>query len=309
MTSCMSSVKPNRLEKKMSEELEQENNEVEENVEQTQDGELFPSKDEMLAAIAGEEIPEPEVPEVDEPQYTEVEQEAISKGWNPEGVEGKRHKTAEEYLDIAPVYDRLHASEKKIKDMEAGFEHMRKMQEAQLERAKEQARKELKDQMKEAASVGDTDAVEKIADQLLETNEKPVQPEPAVNQPPKEFTDFLDNNPWYDTTSESYDVEKTLYADDLGKAFAPLVAKGKPLSEVYEEIEKKVAAKFTPTNPKREKAAPVASSTPARKTEGKKTTIKDLNLSQEEYRIVRNMINAGQMTETEYVQDYIKAYG
>ena len=32
------------------------------------------------------------------PEYTEIEQEAMGFGWNPEGVEGKKNLTAEEFV-------------------------------------------------------------------------------------------------------------------------------------------------------------------------------------------------------------------
>lgn len=302
----------------MSEELEEGT--VEGNEEVTEVNEEMPTKEEMLAAIAGEDLPEKVVEDLGEQvQYvdgfdpenpTEEQQQAMDKGWKPEGAEGKRTKSAEEYLDAAPLYERLHSSEKKVKDLEAGFEHMRQMNEAQVERAGEQAREELKRQMKEAVEVADTDRAMELAEELTKVDAPKEEPKSDTPEYDPAFTDFVAENTWYDPNSEDYDVDKAMYANQLGDAYGPLIKSGKKtVAEMLGEVNTKVKEKFKATNPKRNKAAPVASSTPASKGEVKKQGLKDLDLSQQEYRIVRNMINAGQMTEEEYMKDYIKAYG
>lgn len=50
------------------------------------------------------ELPEEQgVAEESTPEYSEIELEAIEHGWNPEGVEGKRNLSAEEFLDRPTV--------------------------------------------------------------------------------------------------------------------------------------------------------------------------------------------------------------
>ena len=71
------------------------------------------NKDELKAAME-ETAPETSGGE----DYSDVELEAIEHGWNPDGVEGKRNLSAEEFMDRKPLYDKIHATEKKLRRLE-----------------------------------------------------------------------------------------------------------------------------------------------------------------------------------------------
>lgn len=64
--------------------------------------------------------------EQEEQQYSDIEVKAIEMGWNPEGVEGKRNLSAEEFVDRKELYDSIHSLKKQNKRLEEGYEALRK---------------------------------------------------------------------------------------------------------------------------------------------------------------------------------------
>jgi len=85
---------------------------------------------------------EPEVLEqevVAEPELTEVEQEAMQHGWTPEGVEGKRNLSAEEFMDRQPLYDDIRSLKKQTRKQQEAIDAMRQMQVVIRKRAAEEA--------------------------------------------------------------------------------------------------------------------------------------------------------------------------
>jgi len=78
------------------------------------------------------------------PEFSEVEQDAMSKGWSPDGVEGKPNLSAEEFVARQPLYDKLHKTDRAMKRVEdqnkavtAHLEMMRKnLAEDKVEKAR-----------------------------------------------------------------------------------------------------------------------------------------------------------------------------
>lgn len=288
------------------------------------------NKDQILAQINGEEYIEP-VLEAEEttsastatevqgtapatPVYidgydpespTEVQLEAMKAGWNPEGVEGKRSLTADEFLDRKPIFDRLHAAEKKSKDVEAALNHLMEMQEAQIKKAREDAVADIKRQMKEAVSIGDEAAAEALSDQLVQMNTQPVE-RPAQSTVDPTFASFVERNPWYDPQSDQYDLVKVEYAESLKDKAEAAIAAGRPLDKVYKDIENAVNTKFNQSQRPSQKVVPNAQ---VRAKPHGKVKLTDLNLGPEEIRQARTLMRISNMTEEQYVEQYNKAFG
>ena len=296
MTFSTSSVKP-RVEHRMSEELEQSSDEEV----------IIPSKDQLLDMIDGKDVDlstEPAEPSPDaEPEYTEVEQQAMEQGWKPDGAEGKRNLSAEEFLDRKPLYDRAHKQDKQIKSMQEAIDAMVQQNKSISEREYNRALADLEAKMGDAVDNMDKEAATEVSKEIaaLEAS-KPSPEKPAdPNEPPQDFLDFLEDNSWYNLQSDDYDVDKSIYADAIGKQ---IQARNPdlPVKEMLDQVASKVQEKFKPTNPNRDKAAPVASSNPS-KPKPKAKTLADLELSPEEEKIARTIIRGGVSEE-----DYIKMY-
>ena len=160
-----------------------------------------PSKAELDEAVkaaaagadesAGTEIPGEQVPG----DYSEVELEAIEQGWNPEGVEGKRNLTAEEFLDRKPLYDDLRKTKRQIRKQQEQLEALKKHVSIADERARERAIRELTQQKREALENEDYDGVIAIDEQIAETKAAPLTPETPSSAA---FENWREDNEWYD---------------------------------------------------------------------------------------------------------------
>lgn len=153
--------------------------------------------------------------ESDEPQYSDIELEAIKAGWNPEGVQGKRSLTAEEYLDRAPLYDRMHSQDKKIKKLMEANEALVKQFDGITERVRENTLKELKAKRLEAIREGDEETVQQYDDQIDEIRKEQIESKPVETQEQvgysdeeqAELNDYEVNSEW----GKDPDMQKIAY--------------------------------------------------------------------------------------------------
>ena len=76
-------------------------------------------------------------------EYTEAELEAIEHGWNPDGAEGKRNLSAEEFMDRQPLYDDIRSLKKQTRKLQDGIEAMKQMQDGIRHRERQQVIAEL----------------------------------------------------------------------------------------------------------------------------------------------------------------------
>lgn len=234
--------------------------------------------------------------ETEQPEYTDIEKEAISLGWNPDGVEGKRNLTAEEFVDRKPLYDDLHSQQRKIKRLEEGMEALKQHQKVISEREREKAIQELKYAKKQALEAEDFDSVIAIDDKIAETK---AAVDPAESTPNVVFENWIEENSWY-----SQDAELKEYADLIGTAY---YAKNpsKSAEAVYDYVAKETKArfpdKFKPSG-ERERPAPVEGASKGRKPVKSKYSAKDL--PEEHIPIMRALVRNRVMTEEEYLKDY-----
>lgn len=256
------------------------------------------NKEELQAAM-DDVAPETEVESTDqqsESEYTETELEAMEHGWNPEGVEGKRNLTAEEFMDRKPLYDEMHSQRKEIRKLKEGIEAFNKHIKTVEERAKERAIEELKVQKKQALADEDYDTVVELDEKIAETKAVS-EPDPAATN--RDFEEWADRNEWY---HQNEDMRK--YADMIGFGYYQQ-NRDKPFAEVYsyvtDEVKKRFPDKFQ--NPNRSKPAPVEGARKGRvKTTAPKYSSKDLPESDRE--IMRTLIRTTGMSEDEYLKQY-----
>lgn len=246
---------------------------------------------------------------VEEPEYTEVEQEAISQGWNPEGVEGKRNLTAEEFLDRKPLYDKMHKLEKRLKEQDKKFEAMQQHEKMVRDRMHEEHLKELKAAKRAAMENFDYDEVEKLDDEMLKAKEdyakESVREVPQVESPEAiqaTLEDWVDKNPWYN-------ADKVLkrFAEGEGLDFRkanPDASFEEVLAHISKTVKQEFPEKFQNMN--RTKPSSVeGTATGGRRTPAapKQKTVKDL--PEEAISVMRTLVRMGTFkTEQDYVNDY-----
>lgn len=232
--------------------------------------------------------------EPEAPDYSEVEIEAMEHGWNPEGVEGKRNLSAEEFMDRKPLYDEIHSTKKQIKRLQEGMDLLKAHHErvAELERAK--ALDYLKNQKKIALENEDFDAVLDIDDKIAEQKAAPNAAAPASNSA---FEEWVEENTWYNQDSELKE-----YADMIGNGYAASHPK-KPLTDIYEYVSKEVKSRFPEKfgNTARHAPSPVEGGS-KRRTTSRKLSARDL--PEDDYRIMKTIVRAGGITEEQYLKEY-----
>lgn len=163
----------------------------------TVDVELVPVEDEVL---------------VEEAIPSEVEQEAMDKGWNPDGAEGRRNLSADEYLDRQPLYDKIHKSERTVKRMQESQTALQQHLETLQKNLNTQRVDDLKQQKLKALEEQEHDRVMEIDEKIIEIHQEPtVQPQPDTVV----FDNWADKNTWYDN-----DPKMKRYADALGAEYA-----------------------------------------------------------------------------------------
>ena len=173
------------------------------------------------AAVAAPQPPEDVNEPAESTQSDPVELLAMKLGWNPDHP-GPDALDAETYiLRSREITDNLSKQvrnqRKELSALREGIdairwnaEQTRKQEVGQL---KTQIQ-ELKKHRAQAIKDGDVDGVEGFDDQiqtLQESIKEPPKPA-AANQPPPEYFDFIEVNPWYLT-----DMEMRQYADALSK--------------------------------------------------------------------------------------------
>lgn len=251
----------------------------------------------MAEELKIEPTEEQDVAEESTPEYSEVELEAIEHGWNPEGVEGKRNLSAEEFLDRQPLYDDLRSQKKQIKRLNEGVEALKKHYETQLERDRTRIINELKAAKKAALESENYDAVIDIDDQIAETQAQAKKP--ATNE---DFSDWVEDNEWYNTDSEMKE-----YADMVGAGYYQNHP-NKSVSEVYnyvsDEVKKRFPEKFG-GNPARQKPSPVEGAAKGRQGTSKQYSEKDL--PEQDRQIMNTIVRSGAMTKQEYLKQYFGA--
>jgi len=231
-------------------------------------------------------------------EHTEAELEAIEHGWNPDGAEGKRNLSAEEFMDRQPLYDDIRSLKKQTRKLQDGIEAMKQMQDGIRHRERQQVIAELNIKKKEALQEEDYDEVIKIDDKILETRTETEEPKNNIA-----FETWVEDNQWY---AESDDMRG--YADMIGAGYYQQNP-NKSKSDVYEyvtkEVKKRFPDNFNTGNKNRRNASPVESAEKGRAGRERVTKYKVSDLPEDDRRIMRTILRADpKMSE----QDYLKSY-
>jgi len=244
-----------------------------------------------------------ETPVKEQPQERDWESEAKAQGWNAE-YDGDNKVDAREFVLRKPLFDDLKKLRKKTRDLEAAVMAQQRIHQEQLVKERDRVVKELKAEKKEALQAGDVEKVFDIDERLAEAS-KPVAT-PAVTAP-REFSEFVDKNPWYETEphmkrwADSYGIE---YKQNHPNA---------TLDEIYRAVTTEVKEAFPHKfeNPKRNKPPSVegGGGTPVANT-------KEVKVPREHKTIVETMWKQGAWGDVSfkkalesYVKDYTERFG
>lgn len=252
------------------------------------------------------QVPENEVPETP-PEADPVELQARELGWKPkeefeaeEKNQGKKWRSAEDFMDRKSLFDKIDGQSHEIKTLKKGLQafaqHYTNVEKSAFQRAydalKVQRRAALEDN-----EIVKADDIKEEMDDLKKKIDSAAPPIDVEATPPKEFVEWKERNSWYQK-----DTSMTKFADDLGRR---LHLEGYSPSEVLKEVEARTkvtyAEKFQ--NPNRSSAPQMVN--PGRKAETRET----FRLSEDERRIMKNMVRTGIMTEEAYIADLKKMRG
>ena len=237
-----------------------------------------------------------ETDEESTPEYSEIETEAMAHGWNPEGVEGKRNLSAEEFMDRQPLYDDIRSLKKSYRKLQEGIEAMKEMHEGIRKREREKTINELKAQKKAALEDENYDAVIEIDDAIAQERASA-----DVKTTNTEFEAWIEDNEWY-----SQDPEMKEWADIYGTGYANSHP-NKPVREVYDMVAKEVKKHFPDKfgKPTRPEVSPVEGASRGRGGKRAANRHSVSELSSQEQQIMRTILRTVPgMTEDKYLEEY-----
>ena len=226
--------------------------------------------------------------------YSDVEVQAMEHGWNPEGIDGKRNLTAEEFLDRQPLYDDIRSLKKQTRKLQDGIEAMKQMQEGIRTREREKTIRELQASKKLALENENYDAVIEIDDHIAQARVQENTPKSNLA-----FEQWVDKNDWY-----HQDQDMKEYADMIGAGYFQQNP-NRNVTDVYEYVSKEVKARYPEKfgNSNRERHSPVEGARKGRSsTSSAKHSARDL--PEEDRRIMETIVRSGAMTKEDYLKEY-----
>lgn len=264
--------------------------------------------EEVKVELPDQEAP-PEETKKEQPQLSPIEEQALSMGWRPRTeFDGSDDEfvDAKEFVRRKPLFDRLDQQGKQLKNVTKALDqlkgHYSKMREVEFQRALT----ELKSARRQALSDSDGERFEVLDDRIKEVEKEAEkltrEAEVPTNAPdPAEFQQWHSRNGWYQK-----DEAMTAFADRVGNKYKDQVDRGDmtPL-QALQKIEQAVKTEFQHKfrNPNKDTAPNVGDSAPGAK--------KGLafQLTEEENKIMTNLVRQKVMTKEEYIRDLKLAKG
>jgi hypothetical protein len=228
-------------------------------------------------------------------EVSPVEQQAIELGWQPKEQfesdpknEGKRWRSADDFMDRKPLFDKIDSQGKELKQLKQAVSSLADNYKKADELAYKRAIADLKAQKVQALEEGNHAAVVEIDDKISELK---TQPQPTQAQITQEFLDWVDKNEWYKTDKEMRSI-----ADGIGLS----LAKEMTPAEVFVELPKRMQ-KIFPEKFGKSRVPPAPEGGSARKPNGKDA---EALLSPMESRIMTTIVNTGAITKDEYLKQF-----
>jgi len=132
---------------------------------------------------------------------TSIEDRAAAMGWKPKGdlPDGKEFVDAKEFIARKPLFDKIHAQNEKLQNLELTLketsEHVLKVQEI----AYKKAVRDLYNERKAAVNDADAERVNEIDGELSQLSvDRPQE------KPPTEYLAWEKENPWFTSDDEMF---------------------------------------------------------------------------------------------------------
>lgn len=261
-------------------------------------------------------MPEEAAPKKDpkaevENKLSEIEELAVSMGWNPsfEGAEGKEKLSAKDYIkkgrDIQrDMSKRLKSQSDAIDEMKSSIQgiqdHYEKVSKAEIAKAK----KELKDKRKEAIIDGDVDAVEKIDEEMDTLKEQEKTNKKEAKNKDKIFDDWISDNKWFEEDAEMVNYANYKLASELKRN--PSLSTSEQLDFARKSVEDKFPEYFGKSKPEKKTPPTAVNEGGSRPGSGAKKEFTSADLSADQRAIMKTFVRQGIMTEKQYIADLVK---
>lgn len=210
-------------------------------------------------------------------EYSEVEQKAIEMGWDP-NHEGKTFVPAEEYVNRAPLFERIEKQNKELKELKNVTKQMADHMSSVRKESYESALRDIEDRKLQAVSTGDMVQYQKAESEATVVKTK-MAADPITNQVrerPESDPDIVGwvqkNSTWYNGESkEDKKMKAAAEAIDTFLANQARIEQDTPVNEfptlnikdhlkaVEKEVERLFPHRFKNMN--REQPAAVGKST------------------------------------------------
>jgi len=248
--------------------------------------------------MSEEQVQENQTEEQMENPINTIEDQAREMGWKPQeeySGDPKKWVSAEIYVARAPLYEELERRGRELKEIK-NVVHNLASHNANIEKkAYENALKTLKAQHRQAVREQEFEIADQIEDRIDELKEEQATqsfkpPQPNVNPV---LEDWARKNTWFNT-----DQEMTEYANFVGRRIMTSNVPMEPevlLKQVTMEVKERFPEKFG--NPRRQEAPAVNGRNGQTKPASKKD---DIELTEEEAKVVKQFVKMGIMTEAEY---------
>jgi hypothetical protein len=266
----------------------------------------------------GDEVDSPapaesEAAPVVEDTTNEYEAKALESGWKPQSEwtgAPDEWVDAKEYVGRAPLFKALHSAKRELKQLREGQAQFNNWRERIEKKAREDALTELRAKYAEATEDRDVGAAIEIKDRIKEL-EAPVQQPQVQEEVPEEFTNWVQDNPWYNT-----DPELRKKATRIGYALHEADPTMEP-AEIFEEVSRTIKERhkdhpaFAPARTARKTAVDTTSRVPAKTptAPNRKGNVTMDQIPPEARTEGQKMIRAGYVTSKEFIDGYIALGG
>jgi len=244
---------------------------------------------------------------VEQKESTPLELEAREQGWVPkeefDGDEGK-WVDAGEFVRRGELFKKIEHQSRETKALRKALEQFKELHSKVNEAAYQRALRDLKAEYKTANREGDFEKADKIEAEIESVEREAATVQKQINEVTQEsaqihpeFAAWVSKNDWYATQPHM----KT-FADHKGLEFARLgLSNTEVLKRVEAEVRKEFPSKFT--NPNRERPGAVESSTHKSTS---KSSEKGYELTDQERKVMNNLVASGVLTKEEYIADLRK---
>ena len=248
----------------------------------------------------------------DADQYSEAELEAMEKGWNPEGVEGKPNLSADEFLRNESFFKEIHKLKRELKKNGDVIDALKEHNKQTSQKAYDKAVRDLKAEKKLAAQDDDLERVLEIDEKIEELQEaKQEVDENAPDELPAglsqeafkdAYQNFVQTNVWFGRRPEMTADAEAFYDEYSRKN--PMALPEDRFDHVIKEMRKAYPEDLGNQNRRRKAAVGVTSKSGSAAAAKKKHTLSDVD--EADRAIATTLIRNGAMTEEEYLADYFQ---